>query len=233
MMRWMSSFTVTALAALVLSACSSAPPVPDWQKLSTQAVDQATSATLQGQDKLAEHQWAAALGQARRTALPEPMVRVELIRCAVRQASTLQVQCPGFEALAAFAPEAERAYARYLSAQFTAADIALLPPPHRPVAAALVQSADPASISRALQSVPDGLSRLVAASVVIQQAPSLPVVAVAVDTASAQGWQRPLLSWLTLQQRLAQESGNTELAARAQQRLQWLTEAAAKRPQPN
>lgn len=233
MMRWMRSLSMTAFAVLVLSACSTAPPVPDWQKLSTQAVDHATTATLQGQDKLAEHQWSAALAQARRTALPEPMVRVELIRCAVRQASTLQVQCPGFEALAAFAPEAEHAYARYLLAQFNAADIALLPPAHRAVAAALVQSADPSSMSRVLQSMPDGLSRLVAASVVIQKAPSLPVVAVAVDTASSQGWQRALLSWLTLQHRLAQESGEMELAARAQQRLKWLTEAAAKRPQPN
>jgi hypothetical protein len=233
MMPWFVSSSVGTLALVLLSACSSAPPVPDWQKLSTQAVDQATTATLQGQDKLAEHQWAAALAQARRTALPEPMVRVELIRCAVWQASTLKVQCPGFDALSAFAPEPDRAYARYLSGQFSAADVPLLPPAHRAVALALLQPTDAASITRALQSMPDSLSRLVAASVVIHQTPSLPVVAVAVDTASAQGWQRPLLSWLTLQQRLAQELGHTDVAAHAKQRLQWLTEAAAKRPQPN
>ena len=232
MKRWTPSLCTAAVLAM-LTACSSSPPVPAWQKLSTLAVDQATSAALQGQDKLAEHQWAAALAQTRRTALPEPMSRVELIRCAVVQASTLKSQCPGFEALQAHAPEADQAYARYLSAKHTSADVALLPQAHRAVGAALVSSADAAALAQTLRSMPDDLSRLVAASVVVQQSASLPVVAVAVDTASAQGWQRPLLAWLTLQMRLAQESGQPELAAQAQQRLQWLTEASTKRPQPN
>jgi hypothetical protein len=219
--------------ALLVVGCSSAPAVPEWQKLSTQAVDQATTATLQGQDRLAEHQWAGALAQASRTALPEPMARVELIRCAVVQASTLNAQCPGFAKLSAYAPETDRAYARYLAGQVVAADVPLLPPAHRPVATALLNATDAQAMTRVLQGLSDPLSRLVAASVVVQRVPSLPVVEVAVDTASAQGWQRPLLTWLTLQQRLAQELGQEELAAQSRQRLQWLTEAAAKRPQPN
>jgi hypothetical protein len=97
----------------------------------------------------------------------------------------------------------------------------------------LTHVAEPQLLAQALQNMADPLSRLVAASVAVQQSPSLPVVAVAVDSASAQGWQRPLLTWLTLQQRLAQEAGQAELAAKAQQRLQWLTEAAAKPLQPN
>jgi len=221
------------MLSLVVVGCSSKPPVPQWQKQSTQAVDQATAAALQGQDRLADHQWAAARAQARRTAMPEPMARVELIRCAVVQASTLQTGCPGFDALAAHAPEADRAYARYLAGQATAADVALLPQAHKALATALANVAEPQLLAQALQNIADPLSRLVAASVAVQQSPSLPVVAVAVDSASAQGWQRPLITWLTLQQRLAQEAGQAELAAQAQQRLHWLTEAAAKPLQPN
>jgi hypothetical protein len=237
---WLTTFfgftmmrALLLVLSLVVVGCSSKPPVPQWQKLSTQAVEQATAAALQGQDRLADHQWAAALAQARRTARPEPIVRVELIRCAVVQASTLQTGCSGFDAFAMHAPEADRAYARYLSGQVTAADVTLLPQAHRAAAAALLSGADPVELVQALQNIADPLSRLVAASVAIQKTPALPVVAEAVESASAQGWQRPLVTWLTLQRRLAQDAGQAELAAQAQQRLQWLTEAAIKPPQPN
>lgn len=190
-------------------------------------------AALQGQDRVAEHQWAAALAQARRTAMPEPIARVGLIRCAVQQASTLQQGCPDFESLAVHAPESDRAYARYLSGQTMASDVPLLPPAHRATATALLNGADAQVLAQTLQTIPDPLSRLVASSVVAHRTPALPVVAVAVDTASSQGWQRPLLTWLTLQRRLANELGQTDLAAHAQQRLQWLTEAAAKPQQQN
>ena len=51
------------------------------------------------------------------------------------------------------------------------------------------------------------------------------VVQQAVDTASAQGWRRALLAWLINQQRLAQEQGDTALAAQVQRRLDLLQAA--------
>lgn len=222
-----------AAVVFVLMGCASTPPVPPWQKNATQAVDQATRLALQGQDRLAEHHWAVAVAQVRRTTLPAPMVRVELIRCAVAQASTLQRGCPGFEALRSVAPESDLSYARYLMGKPNAADVSLLPAAHQSVAKALLGAAEPAQLENLLRNIADPLSQLVAASVVVQHSPSLPVVAAAVDTASAQGWQRALLTWLTLQQRLAQEQGQDSLAAQAQQRLQWLSEAAVKPPRPN
>lgn len=221
------------ISTVLLAACASAPPAPEWAKLSTQSVNQATAAALQGQDRLAQHHWSAAWSQARRTASPEPMARVALIRCAVVQATTLQTSCPDFDALRALAPEADQAYARYLLGMASASDVALLPPAHRAVATAILNSTEPSALATTLRNTPDPLSRLIAASAVFQQLPSLQVVGVAVDTASEQGWQRPLLTWLTLQQRLAQEAGQLDLAAQAQQRLQWLTEAALTRPPPN
>jgi len=44
------------------------------------------------------------------------------------------------------------------------------------------------------------------------------VVARAVETASAQGWRRPLLAWLGVQQRLAQHAGDADGAARIARR---------------
>ena len=39
------------------------------------------------------------------------------------------------------------------------------------------------------------------------------------ETASAQGWRRPLLAWLGVQQRLAQQNGQAEEAARLRRRM--------------
>ena len=44
-------------------------------------------------------------------------------------------------------------------------------------------------------------------------------VTLAVDTASQQGWRRPLLAWLGVQRQLALEAGQTEVAALAQRRM--------------
>ena len=43
--------------------------------------------------------------------------------------------------------------------------------------------------------------------------------ALAVDTASAQGWRRPLIAWLTVQADQAQAAGDAGTAARARRRL--------------
>ena len=42
---------------------------------------------------------------------------------------------------------------------------------------------------------------------------------VAIDTASAQGWRRPLLMWLGVAQQRAQAAGNAAEAARLQRRI--------------
>ena len=220
------------LVAIGLVGCASKPPIPDWEKRSTQAVDAATQAALQGRDKLAAQQWGVARAQTQRTAQAHHMARVALIHCAVQQAATLEFLCPEFEALADSALAIDQAYARYLRGQVRASDVALLPLAHRAVARAQTQAIHSGALLKALQAIADPLSRLVAASVLMQQMPSLEVVTLAVNTASDQGWQRALLTWLTLQYRWAQTSGDLALATQAQQRLLWLTEGVITPQQP-
>jgi hypothetical protein len=45
-------------------------------------------------------------------------------------------------------------------------------------------------------------------------------IEVAVDTASDQGWRRPLLAWLTLQRTLAEQAGDTAAADRLRRRIE-------------
>ena len=97
-----------------------------------------------------------------------------------------------------------------------ARQIALLPPAQHSVASA----ANPAAAVAALQAIADPLSRLVAAGVLLQTGRAGPaVMALAADTASAQGWRRPLLAWLLLQSKSAQAAGDAPEVARLQRRI--------------
>jgi hypothetical protein len=72
----------------------------------------------------------------------------------------------------------------------------------------------------AVRSIEDPLSRLVAIGVLFQSGRASPTaIALAVDTASAQGWRRPLLAWLNVQLELAERAGNADEALRLRRRI--------------
>lgn len=200
-----------ACLALLLAACGSTPPPPDWQLNARGSLERAVQAYLAGSDRVAAAEFARARSELQRTGRPELVARGELMRCAAQVASLRLEPCAGFEALRADAAAPERAYAAYLAGgRLPPQEAALLPPPHRGVAAggsALPEAAEP-------------LARLVAAAVLLQAGRARPAaVAQAVETASAQGWRRPLLAWLEVQARLAEAGGDAAEAARIRRRM--------------
>jgi hypothetical protein len=203
---------------VLLSACGNTPPVPDWQMNARAGAERAASAWLEGNAKVEAVEFARARGEVARTGRPDLLARLELMRCAARVASLDIGPCAGFEALAGDAAPPEQAYARYLAGRSQAADAALLPEVHRPLAGG---SATP---DAALAAIEDPLSRLVAAGALFQRTQATPgVIALAVDSASAQGWRRPLLAWLQVQRARAQAAGATDEVARIQRRIDLVT----------
>jgi hypothetical protein len=94
--------------------------------------------------------------------------------------------------------------------------VPLLPPAQRAVAAGQGGPADVA----ALKAMDEPLSRLVAAGVLFKAGRASPeVIALATDTASAQGWRRPLMAWLGVQLQRAEQAGAADEAARIRRRL--------------
>jgi hypothetical protein len=60
----------------------------------------------------------------------------------------------------------------------------------------------------------------VAAGVLLRTARIAPPdIAIALDTASSQGWRRPLLVWLGVELKRAQAAGDTAAAERIQRRI--------------
>lgn len=214
-----------------LLGCASGRPAPDWQVNAHGAMQRATMAEWEGNDRVAGVEWRRALEETRRTARLDLLALVELSRCAVRQASLDMAPCEGYERLQADATPETQAYARYLAGVPETADVPLLPPAHRAVAQWLLAPPTERSSATVLMALADPVSRLVAAGALLRAGRlDPPGIAVAVDTASQQGWRRPLLAWLQVQADVAQQSADAALEALARRRLDALTAGAAARP---
>lgn len=214
----MTRFTVLGIAVL-LSACSSSPPPPDWAVNAQGSLTRAVDAYLDGNTRVATLELDRARAEVARTGAPERLARLELVHCAAEVASLTFTACPAYQAVAPDAAAPEQAYARYLLAQATPADAARLPEAHR----TLVGAAPDQATAR-IAAIADPLSRLVAAGVLLRtERASDVVVQLAVDTASTQGWRRPLMAWLRVALARAQAAGQGDEAARLQRRLDVLT----------
>ena len=213
-----------ALCAL-LAGCSSQPPVPDWQINAYSAAQRAVQSYLSGESRTARREFDQARNEIARTGSPALAARLERLRCAAQVGSTVVAPCALFDALRQDAAAPELAYDRYLQGQVQPADVALLPLAQQGVAAALLAGGgagtSAAAAEAALNKVDDPLSQLVAAGVLLRTGRLDPAgIALAVDTASAQGWRRPLLAWLEVQARQAEAAGDRDTAAQARRRAE-------------
>lgn len=214
-MKW----TAVLAGALLISACSSAPKPPDWQIEARNAMERSVAAYLEGNSRVEAVELAHARSQLSRTGRADLLATAELLHCASRVASLVFEPCAGFEALRQDALAPQQAYADYLRGQLDPAGVALLPQAQRPVAAGDVN---------ALKGVADPLSQLVAAGVLLQTGKASPaVIGQAIDTASSQGWRRPLLAWLGVQLQRAEQGGDAPQAARLRRRIEIVQQGGA------
>lgn len=206
----MKTIALTSLAAIALAACGSKPVQPDWKANAGSSLKAFSNAYLKGDTSVADTEFKRARADMASTGRPDLVAHAELYRCATRVASIEYDDCPGFAAVAQDATAAEHAYAQYLSGRWQGLDAALLPEQHR----AIVQG------KGALAAIADPLSRLVAAGVLMRAERIAPAdIVVASDTASEQGWRRPLLMWLGVSLKRAQAAGDAAAAARIQRRI--------------
>jgi hypothetical protein len=209
----MKYLPVLAITCLLLVGCGNKPRAPDWQMNAHDGLERYVKAYLGGKARVEASEFERARDELESTGQPGLVARAELTRCAVRVASLVMDPCQGFESLRSDSPAAERAYADYLAGRIATPDVPLLPAQHRAVAAGQGDAA-------AVQAIDDPLSRLVAAGVLFRTGRASPqVLAIAGDTASAQGWRRPLLAWLGVQAQRAEQAGAMEEAQRLRRRI--------------
>jgi hypothetical protein len=216
---------LAACLVALLAACASSPPPPDWQGNAQAAMQASIDAYLLANPKVEVRALERARREIARTGRLDLLARAELMHCAAHVASLVFEPCARFEALRVDAAPPERAYADYLANQLMAQDVALLPEAQqdtaRRVAGATRDSAAAAASNlAALRAIDAPLSRLVAAGVLFQAGRADPaVIALATQTASAQGWRRPLLAWLNVQLQLAERGAAEREAQRLRRRI--------------
>lgn len=207
---------VLPVLPLLLAACSSGPPVPDWKMNAQSALERSTGAWMAGRDLVEQNEFAHARDDIAATGKVDLVIRAELIRCAARTAALVFDDCTGFAALRADATAADIAYADYLAGRARPSDAALLPEPQRAVLAAPSDTAAAAAV----KGIADPLSQLVAAGALFKANRATPeLVAQAIATSSDQGWRRPLLAWLNVQALRADKAGDAAEAERIRRRI--------------
>jgi hypothetical protein len=206
----MKKILTVSLLVAVLAACGSKPVQPDWKSNASGSLKSFSQLYLKGETGAADAEFKRARIEMASTGRPDLVAHAELYRCATRVASLELDDCPGFAALAQDASPNERAYAAYLAGRWEGLDGALLPEQHR----AIVQG------KGTLATIADPLSQLVAAGVLMKAGRISPAdIKLATETASGQGWRRPLLMWLGVAHKRASDAGDTAEAARIQRRI--------------
>lgn len=197
------------VAAVALAACSSKPVPPAWKANAYGSLNSFSNAYLRGDTSIAATEFARARAEVASTGRPDLGARTELVRCAAQVAALDFGPCAGYAALAQDAAPEERAYAAYIEGRWQELDAALLPEQHRAVVA-----------SESAATIADPLARLVAAGALLRAGRITPAdVAGAVNTASEQGWRRPLLAWLGVQLKRAQAAGDAAASGQIQRRI--------------
>jgi hypothetical protein len=200
--------TLILIAFATLSGCASKPQPPAWEGDAKSSLDGFTDDFLRGDSAAADAEFARARRASASTGRFDVVAQAELVRCGVK-AAALDYDCAGFAALANDATPAQRAYAAYLDGRWQGLDAALLPEQHRAVVA-----------SGSLAGVADPLARLVAAGALLKAGRITPAdIVAAVDTASSQGWRRPLLAWLGVQEQRARAAGDAAALEHIRRRM--------------
>lgn len=193
------------LITLLLSACGGSPPAPDWKKDSVSLIGKYSKAELKGENKLAERYFEQALNATGSAGKLEDTARLNLIRCATRQASLILEPCAAYQEIARHSPNVEdETYYRFITGQWEKVDSSKLPAQYRDFF-----SSQGAARHTALTKIADPLSRLIAISVAVQRKQADDVIlTLATDTASEQGWRKPLLVYLKLLENRASLAGD-------------------------
>jgi hypothetical protein len=216
--------TVFACACLVLlAACGSGgPPPPDWKTDAADFIERYQKHALQGENVLAERYFQRAIEATGGAGRIADTAQLWLVRCATRRAMLIDDACAEYAGLAGAEPNAtQEAYYRFLTLRWDTLDSSLLPQQHRE----LVQA--PASARPALlPGIDDPLARLLDASLlVMRQEADASILDLATETASAQGWRQPLLTYLKLQQTRAASQADTAASSRLAQRIQLVEQS--------
>lgn len=206
-----------ASACLVLlTACGSKVVPPDWKADSADLVERYKKHELRGENILADRYFEQAINASGGAGRVAETARLWLIHCAVRRASLAEDACSEYRDLAKIeTTDEDRAYYHFVTLNW-----AEVQPAHLPKHYAALLSGPSDKRHAQIADISDPLSRLLAVSLVVQRGEGDDaLLALATETASYEGWKRPLLVYLKLSEQRASARQDAAALAALQARI--------------
>jgi len=212
-----------SLFLLLLSGCGK--PAPAWFAAGHQQLESFKSAFLTGAaPRLVELHFQRALGELKKSGDLDLLQKAWLTRMALQVASREKTERGDYPAIeSALSVPANRQFYLFLTGDPAVVDGALLPSAYQPFWQTL-QKGETVAAFQKLALIKEPLSRLIAAGVAARLTPiSEDLLLTAVETASRNGWKRPLLAWLKESQGFYEKTGQTAKAEAVSRRLALIT----------
>ena len=195
-------------------------PIPYWQTEGFGHVENYKIKYLRGEDQIAESHYAKALEEIKRSGNLKLISRIYLTKYALKTASLEDPVEGEYADIEAVEPDAEnRNFFVFLKGNLAVVDAALLPERYRPFLKAGVQGKQK-EINGAIADIDDPLSKIIAVGIAVKNNLYNEVTLQrAIETASINGWQKPLLACLAKLQKYYEARNEKEKAVKIQQKI--------------
>jgi len=212
---------------LLLAGCGGKTLPPDWKVDSADLIERYQKHELRGENILADRYFQQAVHAAGSAGQVAETARLWLVRCAVRRASLDDDDCSEYVELAKLeTTDEDRAYYQFITLDWSRVDASRLPKHY----AALVAGAADKRHAQ-VEGINAPLSRLLAASLVVKRGEADDaLLSLATETASAEGWKRPLLVYLKLAEKRASERQDEAALAAIQARIRLVEQPFSASP---
>lgn len=214
---------LTVMFVLFICACGSLMPVPEWKEKGARYLDEYTNSFLKGKEPSTEPHFVKATREITAGNDLRLLAVAYLTKYALHTASLERFDDGEFLKIERLEPdEADMAYCRFLQGNFAAVNTSALPARYTGLLKA-AERKDVALAAHEISAIRHPLSRLVAASVWVSYMPCDEyILQTAIDTASANGWKRPLLAHLEKLHACYLESGEKNKANAVRNRIELL-----------
>jgi hypothetical protein len=218
----MKHFLLLATSLILLAGCGS-KTIPDWTNAAFNQLESYKQSYLSGQLRVAEIHFNKATEEIRKSGNLDLLAKAYLTKCAVQTVAIEKIDDSAYLQIETLSPSpTNKTYHRFLRGDFDQVSPNLLPEQYRSFFDTLrvVKTGD---ATDELLKMEDPLSRLIAASLAVQHNRcDERCFQVAIDSASKNGWKKPLLVYLEKLQSFYETNKDPEKASVIQKKIELI-----------
>ncbi len=220
----MKRLLLPLILLLLVASCSSGPPIPDWNLKSYNRLEDFKKNYLEGNKAIADIHFKRALAEIRKSGDLDLLAKAYLIRMALEVAVLKQAGDEEFLKVEAVQSDpVNKNFHAFLTGKQDHVRDPLLPDQYRGIQRYLSQGKKDIP-SNELARIEDPASRLIAVGVCVGQGRfDEKSLNIAIETASRNGWKKPLLAYLERLRIYYEDRNQTDKARAIRERIQLIS----------